>query len=211
MYLSLLRLNPRSRRAMTEARRPYELHRTLMRAFPSAGQGGPGRVLFRLDINPDNGSISVIIQSEKEPDWSALVTSGDYLADEPQHKPFDPRFAAGQVLYFRLRANPTRRDRTNGKRLGILREEDQIEWLKRKGVECGFDVVSAAVIPEGLAHDSMTDKAASPHTLSLVSARLDGVLRVSHPDIFRMAIERGIGSGKSFGFGLLSVAPIKEA
>ena len=34
LYLSRILLNPRSRRAMSELLHPYEMHRTLMRAFP---------------------------------------------------------------------------------------------------------------------------------------------------------------------------------
>ena len=36
LYLSRLILNPRSRQVMSEMAHPYEMHRTLMRAFPEA-------------------------------------------------------------------------------------------------------------------------------------------------------------------------------
>ena len=36
MYLSQLTLNPRTRRVQRELANPYELHRTLMRAYPEA-------------------------------------------------------------------------------------------------------------------------------------------------------------------------------
>ena len=71
MYLSKLVLNPTSRRVRTESGRPYELHRTLMRAFPSAEEG-TGRVLFRLDMSKESNSIALLVQSEKEPDWRPL-------------------------------------------------------------------------------------------------------------------------------------------
>ena len=106
MYLSLLKLNPRSRKAMTETSRPYELHRSLMKAFPDKGSGGPGRVLFRLDINHRKEDISVLVQSEKKPDWIALDGQGSFLLEPPQWKIYDPIVAVEQVLYFRLRANP---------------------------------------------------------------------------------------------------------
>jgi CRISPR system Cascade subunit CasE len=40
-----------------------------------------------------------------------------------------------------------------------------------------------------------------------MSVQFDGILRVSDPDKLHAAIENGIGSGKGFGFGLLSLAP----
>ena len=208
MYLSLLKLNPRSRKAMVEAGRPYELHRSLMSAFSDSQDGGPGRVLFRLDIDPRTGGMSVLVQSEKEPDWTALNGFGSFLSEPPQCKPFTPAVAAGQVLYFRLRANPT--IKRNGKRVGILREEEQAAWLGRKATENGFKVVSLTVIPEGIAQDKMTDGVGSPHDLSLLSVRFEGILRVVDPPVFRRTLEHGIGSAKGLGFGLLSIAPLKE-
>lgn len=207
MYLSLLRLNPRSRRARTEASRPYELHRSLMRTFPNSEDGGPGRVLFRLDVDRRTGAMAVLVQSEKEPDWTPLESSQDLLLRSPQHKTFEPVFARGQALYFRLRANPT--VKRAGKRLGLPREEDQLSWLGRKGAQGGFEVVSVTVIPEGMTRDGMTDKDGSRHDLSLLSVRFEGVLRVVEPDLFRATLAKGVGSGKGLGFGLLSIAPLK--
>ena len=38
----------------------------------------------------------------------------------------------------------------------------------------------------------------------------EGVLKVTDEDLFTETVENGIGSAKGFGFGLLSLAPIKE-
>ncbi len=208
MYLSLLKLNPHSRKAMTEMSRPYELHRSLMRSFPGKEDGGPGHVLFRLDINHGKGDISVLVQSDNKPDWMALDGQGSFLLEEPQTKSYEPVVAVGQMLYFRLRANPT--IKRNEKRLGILREDDQAKWLHRKAKKGGFEIVSLIVVPEGMAHDKMTAGGDSKHNLSLFSVRFEGILKVTDSHIFRQALERGIGSAKGLGFGLLSIAPLKE-
>ena len=208
MYLSLLRLNPRSRKAMAEATRPYELHRSLMKAFPHEKEGGPGRVLFRLDIDNDKGIMSVLVQSESEPDWTPLDSARDFFSEQPQHKAFAPTFTKGRVLFFRLRANPS--VKKGEKRLGIVKEEEQAAWLRRKAGQGGFELVSLTVIPEGIAHDKMTDGVGSGHNLSMLSVRFEGLLRVTDPNIFLHTLERGIGSGKGLGFGLLSVAPPQE-
>ena len=208
MYLSLLKLNPRSRKAVVEAFRPYELHRSLMRAFPKRECDGPGRVLVRLDMDREDSGMSLLVQSENKPDWTALSSVADFLLEEPKCKHLEPTFSPGQLLYFRLRANPT--VKRNGKRLGIIRENDQIDWLNRKGEEGGFNVVSVTVMSEGIARDKMTDSAQSGHDLSLLSVRFEGVLRVVEAMVFRRTLECGIGSGKGLGFGLLSVAPIRS-
>lgn len=208
MYLSLLRLNPLSRKTISEISRPYELHRTIMRAFPGIKDGGAGRVLFRLDINHDRSEIYLLVQSENKPDWSQLKGIGDMLLVQPEYKVLDPVIKNGMVLYFRLRANPT--VKRNGKRLGIMDEAGHYAWLKRKSRSAGFELISANAVNEGRVQDKMTDNYSSSHNLTLVSVRFDGVLKVTDEDKFRTVINKGLGSGKGVGFGLLSVALVKD-
>jgi CRISPR system Cascade subunit CasE len=193
---------------MTEAAQPYELHRSLMKAFPDKAAGGPGRVLFRLDIDHETGGMSVLVQSEKEPDWGKLNGTTGFIT-ECKSKQFDPEFVQGQMLRFRLRANPTKRVKETGKRQGILEEEAQIDWLRKRGLQSGFEVVDAIVIKEGFAKDKMTDTADKKHDLTMLSVRFDGLLRVIDPETFRHTIECGVGSAKGLGFGLLSLAPYR--
>jgi CRISPR system Cascade subunit CasE len=44
-------------------------------------------------------------------------------------------------------------------------------------------------------------------SLTFGSVLFEGRLRVTDAEVFRLTLERGIGSGKAYGFGLLSVAP----
>jgi CRISPR system Cascade subunit CasE len=208
MYLSLLRLNPKSRRALTEASRPYELHRSLLKAFPDETVGGPGRVLFRLDTDHETGGIAVLVQSEKEPTWARLTGATSFVT-ECKCKAFQPRLASGQVLRFRLRANPTKRSKSTGKRRGIQGAEIQIEWLKKKGLQGGFEVIDASAVSEGFSRDKMTDGSHVKHDMTMLSVRFDGLLRVTSGDAFHRTLREGIGSAKGFGFGLLSLAPIR--
>jgi CRISPR system Cascade subunit CasE len=186
-----------------------------MRAFPGESDGGPGRVLFRLDLPREEGFSIVLVQSEKSPDWSYLVKN--YLLDNDLHqsnpdwKEIDPEIAPGQILAFRLRANPTKREavkRENGKcgkRIGLLRPEDQIEWIKRKGEQGGFTILQVVPIREKL-HQGKKSTTGRSHKLSLLSVRFEGVLRVDDPALFRQSLKSGIGPGKGLGFGLLSIA-----
>ena len=206
MYLSKLILNPNSRRVRTEIGRPYELHRTLMQAFPPAEEG-PGRVLFRLDVSKESNSLILLVQSDKEPDWRPLGEARNFLLEPVQSKSFSPVFRSGQTCRFRLRANPT--VKRQGKRFGIVKEEEQLAWLQRKGAAGGFEPVSAVVSPERRMQDKMTDQAKTPHDLTLVAVRFDGFLAVKDPEVFHKTLAQGIGSGKGFGFGLLSVAPVE--
>src|ERR1700683_5857356 len=92
----------------------YEMHRTLWSACPGGGDGGPGRILFRVDSG--RSGPTVIVQSEHAPNWSALPD--EYLSRPAETKPLVLTFTAGQRLRFRLRANPVQRGAAKNQRLG---------------------------------------------------------------------------------------------
>jgi len=195
MYLSKLSLDPRSRQVVAELNNRYELHRTLMAAFPP---DSPGRVLYRLEQRREHPP-DVLVQSSAPPDWSHLERNG-YLRRPPRHKEFSPEFRAGQCLAFRLRANPTvTRD---GSRLGLLDESEQRDWLARKADRSGFSLRGFRNTPEGFLRMRKADR-----TLTFYSVLYEGALAVTDPASFVEALCEGIGPAKAFGFGLLSTAP----
>jgi CRISPR system Cascade subunit CasE len=206
IYLTQLTLNPRCRAVRADLADPYELHRTLLRAFPDRADGGPGRVLYRVEPSRGGPRFIILVQSDIAPEWSRLNVPPEYLEGAPATKPFDPVFTVGQRLCFRLRANPTvKRD---GKRRPLIDEGEQRAWLDRKGTEAGFRVVRAEVSPEGA---SLGQKAmgGATRTLTHHSVRFDGLLAVIDPKALCQAMHAGVGSAKGFGFGLLSLAPEK--
>jgi len=201
IYLSKVVLNLRNRRVQKELVNIYELHRTLLSAFPDRIAGGLGRVLFRVE-RFDGDTVDVLVQSESRPDWQKFNDDPSYLVGLPATKELEPSFREGQRLLFRLRANPT--VKREGKRLGHYRMEDQIAWFNRKAGSHGFTVEHVLVAPERAIEGKK-----GPAAMKFSSALFEGVIRVTDPVKFREAIETGIGSAKGFGFGLLSVAPAK--
>ena len=213
MYLSRLILNPRNRRVQREVANPYEMHRSLMRAFPDDLKEGDERVLFRLESGR-NGAPTLLVQSWTLPDWSHLAAAEfrEYLRPvgelNPAVKSFDLDLAPGQVLAFRLRANPTVKRRFNEKdhkRVGVYDEQEQLAWLKRKGEMGGFHILSARTggqedVGGKIKRDEET------HRLKLAAVQFDGLLQVTDPDRLRQTVRRGVGSAKGLGFGLLSLA-----
>ena len=207
LYLSRLLLNPHSRQVQNELAQPYEMHRTILRAFPDREEGGPGRVLFRVDMKSDSSRLVLLVQSDKEPKWDKITKQHlDYLAEEPDHKKFDPTLTPGQKLIFRLRANPT--VKRNGKRLGIMSEKERTEWLERKASQSGFKIKPSDVliISENNA-TAIKVSADNRQTMIFSSAIFEGILEVQDPGRFNQTLQSGIGSAKSFGFGMLSIAP----
>jgi CRISPR system Cascade subunit CasE len=227
LYLSLLRLALRNRDVQRDLSDCHAMHRRLMRAFPDIGGPGDARNQFGLLYRAEttSGSVSLLVQSAAQPDWSRLP--GGYLRESATAaKRVDALYAGiaeGQRLLFRLRANPTKRisDRDTsqdahwrGKRVELGREDDQLKWLARKAQQSGFALLAVRAQPDhppvaDVRATGMGDRVISkPHHLTFASVTFEGRLRVTDPDVFRQALWQGIGSGKAFGFGLLSIAPV---
>lgn len=249
LYLSRLLLNLRSRQVWSELAWPYEMHRTLMRAFPKATNEKEHKardefdVLFRAEADEPSSAIKVYVQSRVKPDWSFLDSLNGYLwsdtsLSEYEHKDIMPaclKIQDGQCFSFRLRANPTKRiakhdDTMKGKRVELTREEEQMAWLIRKGQERekgkpgGFEILMREVRnqngeirriprvnvhPEGKQRGRKTEEGHS-HDTTHLAVCFDGLLRTTDADAFRETLAKGIGPAKAFGFGLLSVAPVRS-
>lgn len=221
MYLSRIILDPRSRQVQRELADPYEMHRTLCKAFPNANfkENESSGILFRVDIHPKTGVPTLLVQSQQAPDWSFLLDDRkNYLLDEsalplgvenPAWKEINPQFRQGQALAFRLRANPTKRLKENAKRIGLFREEDQLAWLERKIQAAGGRLVSARITGKGELRGKLFTEKDDARRMRFVSAQFEGILQVEEPALFARHLAAGIGSAKGFGFGLLSVAPVR--
>jgi CRISPR system Cascade subunit CasE len=227
---------------MKDAGNPYELHRTLARAFGAGDEYSSARVLFRIEDDVrDKDGVVVLVQSLSKPDWAALRAWNDYLVPGPDGAKMRPLIIAdinaGDRFRFRLRANPTKRvpgDHTmdgNGKMkdgplIGLLTDEAQLAWLIRRSECHGFRLVVQGHTGEGMPSFAVSQRnesevrsagkdkrtlfpqmvTAEGHRATFASARFDGELKVTDPDAFRKAVYSGVGRGKAFGFGLLSVA-----
>jgi CRISPR system Cascade subunit CasE len=230
MILSRLTLNPRSREAARDLADCQELHRTILSAFPE-GAGGAARerfgILFRVEYR--RGALpALLLQSRETPDWSKLPRG--YLSAPPESKVISAALegvATGAVFRFRLRANPARKIesksgvgglRRNGRRVELRTEEQQLNWLRRKGAAGGFELVSvqtAAKVPNVRVSDegkvggfrTSASGTSGKRRLTFASVLFEGKLRVTDAEEFRATLEHGVGSAKAYGFGLLSIAP----
>lgn len=179
-------------------------------------RGADAGFLFRVDPLL-SGRVMILVQSALKPDWEYAFHNADFLmAAPPQAKSFDVDFTEGQSLQFRLLANPTRKidtksgqdgRRRNGKRVPV-RDDQLFDWLGCRAKPAGFVVErgSTAVQPGYICVNKMRDG----NGYRMRSARYEGVLEVTDPASIEDALVRGIGPGKAFGFGLLSIVPIRE-
>lgn len=246
IHLSKLLLDPSSRQVQNELVSSVEMHRTLCHAFPglSDEEWEKARVLFRVD--DDNERLALLVQSGCAPDWTAFAAhlKGRYLLGLPQMKSWEPHFETGQTLRFRLQANPTfaqiiqgatnKRGRFKSRRVGLFREAERLDWLRRQSDNHGFELPLVETTlrrcgDKPLVFRGQRDEAELQVELPVCqvrdlndgrrfpikdasgqfcAARFDGTLRVNDPEQFSRAVQNGIGKARGFGFGLLSVAPV---
>lgn len=199
MYLSQLLLNPRSRNARYDLGDRYELHRTLMSAFPTELPADE-RVLFRVEDNRNQPVVAILVQSRHLPDWDAVerMERHGYLASAPNIRTIGVEVSLGQQFPFRLQANPTvKRD---GKRHALHADDDLTGWLLRQGDQHGFTCDPLHVQTVKLGNRYGQKRRQTWHAV-----QFDGALRVTQVEAFEAALINGIGSAKAFGFGLLSI------
>ena len=234
MYLSKLTLNPRDRDARRALGDCHVLHTTLMRAFPTLpGEPNPRAavgLLYRVEPSREAARVCILAQSVTEPVWSRLPAWCAEDETKPVVALYD-RIAAGQTLTFRLRANPTKSTGTrpegggrltNPYRKALTDPEKQIEWLVRAGGRGGFEPVFVQVARR--ATDGTITGAVDVPDIRIVpepavlgsgkrtlgSVRFEGRLAVRDADQFRRTLAEGVGRGKAYGFGLLSIAPARR-
>jgi CRISPR system Cascade subunit CasE len=241
MMLSRLILNSRSPEVRRDLGDAQQLHRTTMSGFPQAPAGIADPrphfgVLFRLEAEPRGTDARLLVQSRLVPDWSRLPLY--YLSPDrtdgpnPAVKDISEVYqalAAGMILRFRLRANPTRKidtktgpdgHRRNGRRVELRTEQDQIGWLRRKGDQGGFTLLSVNTDPavfnvrvteEGKQSGwRSTMHAGDRHVVTFASVLFEGLLRINDAVAFSETLENGVGTGKAHGFGLVSIAPAAD-
>ncbi len=120
---------------------------------------------------------------------------------------------SGDLVRFRLRANPTRtiqEGSPNGKRKRISPTLDKhADWLAGKlGNACISPICIETFVP-GWAYGWRTKHEPQPgQRMQWWSVLFEGIFRVGDVNTLKKLLESGIGSAKAFGFGLLSLAPV---
>jgi len=182
----------------------YAWHQQVWKAFP-ARSGQARHFLTRLDDTEAGFRLLILSETAPvRPDW----------CPEPawSSKPVPDSFYEHEYYQFSLHANPTRKVRSdangnpkrNGRRVPLVKRDELLSWLERKGTAAGFsfDSSKTRTIPRPQ-RVFVKQGRAGLHSATEFAGRL----RVTDRDAFRTAAIHGIGPAKAFGFGLLCLAP----
>lgn len=226
-------MNPRCNQVRLDYNDAYQMHKTLMNAFPDGIRREDVRLLWRLEYNRNRNDISVLAQSMKKPEWGKIKDRHEAYFAEVHNNPAVKELQTDvfrnleeKRLLFKLRANPSRRvnsvskderlrgkGKNKGKRIGIIDGKEQLLWLNRKLSSGGCKLISANAVRESISGTLIKGfkrDGGAVKKLSILSVVFEGVLEVYDADSFVDMANKGVGPAKGLGFGLLSFAGLSS-
>lgn len=203
MYLSRIAIDMASRNTMRALDNPEILHGMVEACFPEEHQ----RDLWRLDKL--NKQTYLLLLSRDEPDLKPLATQIGLSGTDWETRDYQPllnRIRAEGVWRFRLVANPVTSIPKPGERRGKVKAitiaAQQCEWLSRQGERHGFLVKPGQFDVVQSEWKVFRNKG---RAVSILSATFEGILTVTDTECFLKALQMGVGRGKAYGMGLLTV------
>ncbi|MBA5224112.1 type I-E CRISPR-associated protein Cas6/Cse3/CasE [Streptomyces griseoaurantiacus] len=221
LWLTRLTPSPTSRLAQRElgAGGATSLHRRVMSLFPD-GIEDQVRVhfgiLFRIEDTPRGSHL--LLQSNQPPEPGRLPDGYGTLTT----RSLDPllnTLRPGLTLHYRCTASPVRKPGATTRALYdlppvvALKGAAADEWWQRQADAAGLKPLTLYSQPLDAVQDrqhrsSPNDKPSSKsHRIRHSRTQFDGTATVIDPDQLRTVLQSGIGRGKAYGCGLLTIAP----
>lgn len=203
MYLTRIALDVKNRNTMRALAAPGKFHGALESAFP----GDRPHCLWRLDSL--NGQLYLLLLSETEPVLTSFCAQFSETPQAWETKPYDSlleRLTDGSQWRFRLTANPTKslpakQTGQRGKVCAHITAEYQRQWLTEHAEKNGFRPEAFDVVQSKWLRFYKKDR----RPVTLLSVTYEGILTVTDPALFRQTLTNGIGRGKAYGMGMLTV------
>lgn len=215
-YLSRMDLNPHRRKTAQFLANPRSLHAAVMCCFPPNKEQTDARILWRIDRNQHE--VTLWLTSSTVPSFEHLQEQAGWANEVTwetrDYAPLLNRLIKGQQYRFRLAANPVvtaRCEDGKKRRLPLVREHEQISWLTNRSEQIGASFLTTdsdgAEIPAiTVTEDKTLRFRREKQTVTLARVQLDGVLTVTDPKLLADALVRGVGKGKGYGLGMLTLA-----
>lgn len=185
----------------------YKWHQALWDAFPGMAKE-KRKSLTRIEKKEWEYLVYILSEYEPiRPEWCP--------EDSWSLKEIASSFLNHEFYRFDLIANPTKSIKKigedglptkNGKRLALLKPEEQRNWIVRKGEEGGFMILNKPFLEIGKAQRMIFRQKGLEGCHYSVGFR--GVLKVTDRGKFYKTFQKGIGTAKAFGFGMLMLKPI---
>ncbi|MFG1949298.1 type I-E CRISPR-associated protein Cas6/Cse3/CasE [Nonomuraea sp. NPDC048826] len=205
-WLTRIVPEPRSHAAQRDLRDAEALHKRVMSLVPD-GLGDQARakagVLYRYD---ETGTVGphLLIQTGMPIDTTRLPQQYGSLAVRDL-TPLLDALNTNMGIRYRIIANTAKRLGRNSDRPGklvSLRGPEADQWWHARAE--GNGLILKTLISTSLPDVRSKGKDGVRHA----ATRFDGIALIKDPELVRQAVLKGIGRGKAYGCGLLSIAPL---
>ena len=199
MYLSRIKLDTKRRETMIALSNPQKIHGAIESALGVEHERV--RSLWRMDEL--RGETYLLVLTKDMPDFSTVAEQFGHDGGVVETKDYDKllnRITSGSRWRFKLTANPTIYHKTpdddspRGKITSLKSVSCQEEWLSKRADD--FMVTKTS---------NYAFRKNGRYNVYLLSVTFEGILTVQDADLFRKALTEGIGRGKAYGNGLLTV------
>ena len=211
MYLTQMKLDLRNRHTLEALSAPSKFHGAIESAFP----GERKRNLWRIDTR--NGQTYLLILSEERPDFTKAAEQFAPPGETWQTKNYDSfleRIEEGSRWRFRLCANPTYSvPAEKGKRGQVHAHrtpEHQCLWLMQQGPKHGFSLKEEEFTVTKVKWYRFK-KGTDGRQVTFLAVTYDGILEVREVDAFQRMLCSGIGHGKAYGAGLITLMHVGDS
>ncbi len=204
MYLTQLHLDISKRQTLAALTAPCKLHGAVESAFSGPRQ----RNLWRIDVRA--GQYYLLLLSGEKPELSQAAAQFGVPGESWQSRDYGTlldRVQNGSRWRFRLCANPTYsvpgEHGQRGRVCAHSTPENQIKWLVKQSEKHGFSLK-----PDEFAVTQSKwyrFKKGGSKNVSFLAVTYDGILTVENEELFKAALCSGIGSGKAYGAGLMTL------
>jgi CRISPR system Cascade subunit CasE len=207
-HITKLTLNPSHRDVRADLRDAHRMHRRIMTMLPDH-VGDTARadlnVLWRIE-NPGGGDTAPCVYVQASTPLDTSRSPRGYLTTHTT-RDLAPLLAViaerGTVRYQVTVNTSTRNGRT--KRTIAVPGEQLMAWWERKAATAGLHI-NGALTDIGAPY-VITGNKPDSQPIKHVGARIVGIATITDTDAITNAIVNGIGRGRAYGLGLITVIP----
>lgn len=203
MYLSRIAIDLLNRNTLRALDNLEIMHGMVESCFSEVKE----RVLWRLDEL--KGETYLLLLSTSKPDFTHLTSQIGKPGDCGEIRDYEPllnRTVAGTTWRFRLKANPVMsvpgKMNQRGKIKAITIAAHQRSWLERQGKNHGFMVAQDQFDAVRSEWHIFRNKG---RVITILGVTFEGILTITDTELFQKTLKEGIGRGKAYGMGMLTV------
>lgn len=212
MYISKVEIDTENRKKIKNLTHLGAYHNWVEESFPEeVNKQERTRKLWRIDKIRNKNYLLII--SQEEPDIRALEKYG--VEGSGQTKSYDAYIGGlqnGQHMRFRVILNPSitlsEGSGNRGRTKPHVTHEYQLKYLMDRAEKNGFKLNEDefTIVERGYG----IFRKSNQKSLRWIKVAYEGILTIENMDIFKKTLTNGFGKHKAYGFGMMTVIPIRD-